>query len=86
MKKRDIIAVVALLATMLSCSPSLPDKYTKTGVKPQIYPDYTDVTIPVNIAPLVFEIKSVADEYVTRVSSGDKEFLYSGAEVVPSFE
>ena len=86
MKKRDIIAVVALLATMLSCSPSLPDKYTKTGVKPQIYPDYTDVTIPVNIAPLVFEIKSVADEYVTRVSSGDKEYLYAGAEVAPSFE
>ena len=37
----------------------VPEKYTDTNRPPRIYPDYTDVTIPVNIAPshtLVYRI------------------------------
>ena len=80
------VFILALFATLLSCSPSLPEKYISTGAKPQIYPDYTDVTIPCNIAPLVFEIKESADECVTSVSAGVSKFLYSGTEVSPSLD
>lgn len=84
MKRIAYFAVVAMV--MLSCTPSLPDKYKSTGVIPQIYPDYTGVTVPVNIAPLVFEIREAGDEYVTRLSAGTKEIIFAGKEIAPSME
>ncbi len=83
---KNIAALSAVAALLLSCTPSLPDKYNSTGVAPNIYPDYADVTMPANIAPPVFEISEAGDEYVTRLSAGDKEFLFSGKEVAPSMK
>ena len=35
--------------------------YTEeSGIKPEIFPDYVDVTIPPNIAPLNFKLKELA--------------------------
>ena len=84
MKNSALLFVVAV--AMLSCTPSVPSKYNATGVAPQIRPDYTNVTVPVNIAPLVFEISEKGDDYVTRLSAAGKEFLYAGKEVAPSQE
>ncbi len=36
---------------------------------PSIDPDYTDVTIPANIAPLNFKIKESGSSYLARFSS-----------------
>ena len=37
--------------------------YTEeSGVKPEIFPDYADVTIPPNIAPLNFKLKDACAE------------------------
>ena len=40
----------------VSCNshPALPEAYSETDKQPVIYPDYTDVTVPYNIAPLNF--------------------------------
>lgn len=53
----------------------------KIGQRAVIYPDYSGITIPCNIAPLNFAVKEVADNYVAvykvkgremfRVHSGD---------------
>lgn len=40
-----------------------------------IYPDYSGITIPCNIAPLNFEIKEPADQYVAVYKSGEKELF-----------
>ena len=39
-----------------ACSVSIPENYTQADTLPKIYPDYIDVTIPVNIAPLAFQL------------------------------
>jgi hypothetical protein len=41
---------------------------------PEIFPDYTDVTVPVNIAPLNFEVtdENVDGKVVLIVESGDE--------------
>lgn len=83
---KNIAILVLAAVAMLACTPSVPGKYISTGVAPRIYPDYTDVTIPANIAPLVFEISEKGDDYVTRLSAGDKELLFAGKEVAPSIE
>ena len=57
---KNIVYLLAVAFVAISCTPSLPEKYNSPGVAPQIYPDYTNVTVPVNIAPLAFEIKDSA--------------------------
>ncbi len=80
--KRIIIYILSLpLIVLTACTPSIPSEYGKTSTPPVIYPDYSDVTVPCNIAPLTFRIENDADEFVTRFSSGVNEFLAAGREV-----
>lgn len=61
------------LAFAFACSsPKVPSGGVSdaSGV-PAIYPDYTGITIPPNIAPMNFEIAIPGDEYVARVSAPD---------------
>lgn len=74
------IAVVGLLT---ACGASVPADYADTGTQPRIYPEYTDVTIPCNIAPLHFHIEEEADEYVTRLTTPVSEWVTSGPDVTP---
>ena len=79
-----LLVAMALLGAV-SCSPSLPESPVQSKKSPEIYPDYKSVTIPCNIAPLTFEIKEKgATSFLTRFSVGEKEFLLSGRDVVPS--
>ncbi len=86
--KRLITAISAALSfavVIISCSsPTVPQNSVKSESLPDIYPDYTHVTIPCNIAPLTFTIKEKGDDYVTRISKGDKEILLGGCDVTPS--
>ena len=45
---------------------SIPTEYTQVDSLPKIYPDYVDVTIPVNIAPLTFMIDAPVDAMVAN--------------------
>ena len=63
---------------MMGCAgPSVPEVFTETDRLPKIYPDYTDVTVPVNIAPLTFQLDEAADEMIARLAVGDEEFVYA---------
>ena len=46
--------VLTLLASLLIACSSRPEDATQVNEQPKIYPDYVDVTIPVDIAPLNF--------------------------------
>lgn len=50
-----IILPVLFVALLLGCH-SYPKDVTKVQQKPIIWPDYTEVTIPANIAPLNFSM------------------------------
>ena len=69
------------LAVMVACSPSVPVEFTGVDSQPKIYPEYADVTIPYNIAPLTFRIDEPGDEYVTRFSYAGNSFVAGGKEV-----
>ena len=67
------------LLTLLSCTPT-PENVQKSNVLPPIYPDYCDVTIPENIAPLNFLLR--ADCEAVEVKAGDLSINARGNEVV----
>ena len=82
-----IFASAAVMLVVASCgSPTVPTTSVPSGKQPAIYPDYVDVTIPCNIAPLTFEIKDKGDEYVTRLTAANEEMLVAGASVMPDLE
>jgi hypothetical protein len=70
------LAYIGFCLAIMGCSaPSVPDAFTDSKNLPKIYPDYTDVTIPINIAPLTFELDEKADEMIARYAVGDKEIV-----------
>ena len=72
---------------MVAChSASVPENYTKSDSLPDIYPDYIDVTIPVNIAPLTFMINGEADEIVARLTFDTKEMVLGGKKIQPKVD
>ena len=78
-----ILAAATLLA---ACSQRLPSQYSESASQPVIYPDYTDVTIPVNIAPLTFQLETPADEMMVRYAAGDAEIICSGLKAQPAID
>ena len=77
------------LVACAACSdkaPSVPDKYDPVSTAPSIYPDYVNVTVPCNIAPLAFRIEEPCSESVTRLTAGDKAVVYGGTEITPSMD
>ena len=69
-----------LLSLAIACAgPEPPRSATGVGAPPSIYPDYTGVTIPVNIAPMNFEILEEGNRFVTVVEDGDgKRHVFKG--------
>ena len=83
---KKIITVIGFCITMIACGVSVPDSYTEKDELPNIYPDYADVTIPVNIAPLSFQIEEQVEDAVVRFSSGSDEILCEGVKAQPDID
>ena len=76
MKTTKILLLIGCCCLMaVACGPKIPATYTDSDALPRIYPDYREVTIPVNIAPLTFELDEEADEMVARYKVGDQEIV-----------
>lgn len=78
MRIRNILYIGLCLAMMGCSGPSVPEVFTESKDLPKIYPDYTNVTIPMNIAPLTFELDEVVDEMIARYAVGNKELVFEG--------
>ena len=74
-----IIYHLSFLFLLSACTPT-PENVQKSDLLPPLYPDYCDVTIPVNIAPLNFLLR--ADCEAVEVKAGDLTVNYKGNEVV----
>jgi len=75
MKIRTLL-LTSLGAMVMACSTKVPESFTENEALPAIYPDYANVTIPVNIAPLTFELDDPdADEMVARYAAGNVEIV-----------
>jgi len=78
--KENTILITLLLNLLTGCSTNnVPDSAIPAG-KAVIYPDYTDIVIPVNIAPLNFSILESSDGYLVHLHSeeGTGFFIRSG--------
>ncbi|HPO66303.1 MAG TPA: hypothetical protein PKY76_10125, partial [Bacteroidales bacterium] len=63
------IFFVVMVAVVMTACRFEPGHYEKLNQLPHIFPDYTNVVIPPNIAPLNFHINDTATKYKIRISS-----------------
>ena len=74
---------ILLTVMLISCSTEIPDNFVESSEPIRIYPDYTNLTIPCNIAPLNFTIQEDADEYLTQVySKNDSRIDIEGKDIL----
>ena len=77
--KIKLLLYIGCLVAVVGCgSASVPETFTETDRLPKIYPDYTNVTVPINMAPLTFHLDEAVDEMVARFSVGDEEVVCAG--------
>ena len=86
-KKAAYVVGLALISFFYSCQKEavLPSTFAETDKAAELFPDYQDITVPTNIAPLNFMIKdSSATEYVVhfqgQAEADAKEILVAGDE------
>src|SRR5574344_2784363 len=72
MRTKIVNILVALLLLLAACTPH-PKDVSKVDVMPPIYPDYTDITVPCNIAPLNFLLRGNIDAVEVIAKCGDNE-------------
>ncbi|MCR4602947.1 MAG: hypothetical protein K5683_05380 [Prevotella sp.] len=84
---KNFLSFFICMMTLLSCQQTrVPQQYAEASLLPKIYPDYAGVTVPVNIAPLCFELLNDADDAVTRFSSDGNELICPGLKVCPDID
>src|SRR5574344_1142907 len=62
-----LLLLTAFTLLLGSCSPSLDDAQ-QVNTLPHLYPDYTDVTIPRNIAPLNFMLRDSSEAVAVKIN------------------
>lgn len=82
--KQQVYICLSCLVLMACGRPQVPESYSDVKQLPNVYPDYCGVTVPVNIAPLHFQLMDVSDEVVTRFTAGSEVVVCGGRQVCPS--
>ena len=78
MKRNIFLSALLALAALTSCGgpeatiPAQSEAVTETAA---IYPDYRDIVVPPNIAPLDIKVKSAGDEFVGCIEGAGKQVL-----------
>ena len=72
-----------LIIAVLGCKPKaeVPSQFTEANTEASIYPDYTDIVIPPNIAPLNFIVRdSLATAFSCLLRGGGQELFAAATE------
>ena len=74
-----LLAIFASVWTACSHSASEPQSATALNQMPDIFPDYVDVTIPSEIAPLRFKLRHAPEEAIVSISCGEEKIVYEAS-------
>ena len=77
------MASLGILAVVVACKPKaeVPAQFAEAETEVNIYPDYKDVVVPPNIAPLNFIVcDSIATAYVVQFKGNGKGLLTAAAD------
>jgi len=85
MTKKDIrhklsVITFAAIALILTACTNVPSSSEKVAKRASIYPDYTDIVMPYNIAPMNFLVQEKGDECVVKVTDASGNSITSSGD------
>ena len=83
MRRYTLFIILAASLLFFGCNPKaeVPSQFAEAGSEASIYPDYTNIVVPPNIAPLNFIVRdSLATAYVAQLQGGGQELLAAATE------
>ena len=81
---KKLFVIIAAAVVFAACGNQIPSTFSESEELPCIYPDYANVTIPVNIAALTFETEGKGDGIVARLTVGEDEVVCGGTKIQPN--
>lgn len=73
-KLKTAACSVCYLLLGMACQQKPTGKFPEVNAIPTIKPDYTEIIIPPNIAPLNFQIEEKGKAFAVDVAAGDDHF------------
>lgn len=83
MRRYTLFILYCLFFIIIGCKPKaeVPSQFAETNTEASVYPDYKDIVVPPNIAPLNFICRdSVATAYVAQLKGGGQELIAGASE------
>ncbi|MDR2287401.1 MAG: hypothetical protein LBE04_08020 [Prevotellaceae bacterium] len=81
--KNACCEMAAMCYLLFAVSCSRVEQYKMLDITPHIFPDYADITIPVNIAPLNFRIMEDGNKFMARFATRLDSFdVYSSNDIL----
>ena len=74
-----LLSVLTGILTACSSTTDEPTDFTEVGQPASIYPDYKDIVIPPNIAPLNFLVRTPGEKFVVVLTSSEEQKLSASA-------
>lgn len=65
-------------ALLVGCSAQPPKEFTEIDKKATTYPDFSNTTIPYNIAPLNFDYKMEGKQFITELKAEEHTLIMKG--------
>ncbi len=84
--KRLLLTLLPLLVLASCRHATVPASYSEADSLPHIYPEYTEVTVPRNMAPLRFHIEEEGKDFVCNFSTPGSTLTLRGSDVCPSIK
>ena len=75
MKLLHYILPAALLLSACASEGTLPQSFSETKDSLQLFPDYRDIVIPPNIAPLNVQVKNAGSAYAASITGKKGEII-----------
>ena len=77
-KYKSILLSLWGITWLVGCTAAIPDQYVEIDASPAIYPQYSDITIPYNIAPLNVAYEMKGKEFVTELKADGQSLVAKG--------
>ena len=77
-KHRIILSLCLGAALLTGCTATVPEQYTEGRDYPVIYPDYRNITIPYNIAPLNVAYEMEGKGFITELKVDEQSLVMKG--------
>ena len=68
-KNQFNISLIISLIFLVACQSKMPKEWSEIEKFPKIFPEYTELTLPSNIAPLNFKILEPGEEFMVIISA-----------------